>query len=126
MVATVSNTTSNSASSVSKKPISLAHPYDPLTPAEIRAAVKAIRDHVAKGGYEGAPINPLFNTAATLEPPKYDVLRWSGLFSEKELAASAPKGWKSSPIKRQADVSSRHVTLRRSVALTPSGSRHLQ
>lgn len=83
----------------------MAHPYDPLSATEIRAAVQAVRNYVAKGGYAGAPITPLFNTIAVQEPPKYDVLRWSGLFSQKELAASAPKDYKPAPIRRQADVS---------------------
>jgi Cu2+-containing amine oxidase len=83
----------------------MAHPYDPLTPAEIRASVQAVRNYLAKGGHAGEPVNPLFNSATNVEPPKYDVLRWQGLFSEKELAASAPKGWTPKKIVRQADVS---------------------
>lgn len=90
---TVSNTKSNSG----------AHPFDPLTQEEILASVAAIRAHVAKGGYDGEPAKPLFNTISLREPPKADVLRWMNLFSEKEVTAIATTP--PSPIKRQADVS---------------------
>lgn len=82
-----------------------AHPFDPLTQAEILASVAAVRAFVAKGGYDGEPAKPLFNTISLREPPKVDVLRYMNLFSEKEIAAVATT--KPSKIKRQADVSTR-------------------
>lgn len=86
---------------------SMAHPLDPLTPAEIKGAVAAVRAFLKKGGAEGARVNPLFNSISLREPPKYDMLRWTGLFTPKEIAAAAPKH-KAAPIRRQADVSTLH------------------
>lgn len=101
----VSTTTSNATSgtkSTQAHPAS-AHPLDPLTAAEIRQAVAAVRAHMDKGEFAGAPAKPLFNSVAIKEPPKYDLLNWAGIFTPKEIAAvsSAPI----QPVKRQADVS---------------------
>ncbi|KLT39260.1 putative peroxisomal copper amine oxidase, partial [Cutaneotrichosporon oleaginosum] len=79
-----------------------AHPLDPLTQDEIRASVAAIRAFVKKGGYDGEPASPLFNTISLREPPKVDVLRWMGLFSDKEIAEVATT--QPAPIRRQADL----------------------
>ncbi|WRT64902.1 uncharacterized protein IL334_001841 [Kwoniella shivajii] len=84
-----------------------AHPLDPLSPVEIREAVGAVRAFLVSDHYAGKPVErPLFNSVSLREPSKYSVLRWSGLFSAKELniagASSAEE-----PVKRQADVSGR-------------------
>ncbi|KAL7420677.1 peroxisomal copper amine oxidase [Cryptotrichosporon argae] len=79
-----------------------AHPQDPLSAAEILAAVAATRAHLAQGGYAGAPIErALFNSVSLCEPSKYAVLQWSGLFTEKEIAAVAGG---THELKRQADI----------------------
>lgn len=80
----------------------LAHPLDPLTAREIKLAADTVRAFMAKGQFEGAPASPLFNSISLLEPPKYDILRWAGTFTPKELAAV---GAEPKPITRQADVS---------------------
>lgn len=97
-------TTTNTANGSKPNSASGAHPFDPLTQDEIRASVAAVRSFIKKGGYDGEPASPLFNTISLREPPKADVLRWMGLFSEEEIAAIATT--KAAPIRRQADVSS--------------------
>ncbi len=97
------STTTNSANGTKPNYAPGAHPFDPLTQDEIHASVAAVRAFVKAGGYDGEPASPLFNTISLREPPKVDVLRWMGLFSDKEIAAIATTA--PSPIKRQADVS---------------------
>lgn len=99
----------NSNTAAVKPAATMAHPYDPLSIAEIENASQAVRNHMAKGGFAGHPATPLFNSISLLEPPKYDVLRWQGLFSEKELASARTSP--AAPIKRQADVSGDNVKL---------------
>lgn len=94
----------NTQPQAATKSTSTAHPLDPLTVAEIKGSVAAVRKYCADGKAEGNPKEVLFNSIALLEPPKYDVLRWAGTFTPKEITAST--GAKLQPIKRQADVSS--------------------
>ncbi|BEJ17521.1 hypothetical protein CspHIS471_0609220 [Cutaneotrichosporon sp. HIS471] len=79
-----------------------AHPFDPLTQDEIRASVAAVHAFIKKGGYVGEPAVPLFNTISLRESPKADVLRWMGLFSDKEITAIAVT--QASALMRQADL----------------------
>ncbi|WWC67794.1 uncharacterized protein I206_101707 [Kwoniella pini CBS 10737] len=84
---------------------SSAHPLDPLSASEIRNAVGAVRAFLAANTYKAEkPVEkPLFNSISLKEPPKYAVLRWSGLFSAKELAAVGESST-DEPVRRQADV----------------------
>ncbi|WVF71054.1 hypothetical protein IAT40_005851 [Kwoniella sp. CBS 6097] len=80
-----------------------AHPLDPLSPAEIRNAVAAVNSFLTTNKYAGKPlVRPLFNSISLREPPKYAVLRWSGLFGDEDLASAGSSG--NEPLKRQADV----------------------
>ncbi|WVQ68310.1 uncharacterized protein L199_006517 [Kwoniella botswanensis] len=86
------------------KPLSTsAHPLDPLSADEIRTAVSAVRTFLGTHENVGKPlVKPLFNSISLREPPKYAVLRWSGLFDEQDLEAVGSSG--TEPLKRQADV----------------------
>ncbi|KAK6910716.1 hypothetical protein I203_104748 [Kwoniella mangroviensis CBS 8507] len=86
------------------KPLSTsAHPLDPLSADEIRTAVSAVRTFLGTHENVGKPlVRPLFNSISLREPPKYAVLRWSGLFDEQDLEAVGSSG--TEPLKRQADV----------------------
>ncbi|WWD15630.1 hypothetical protein CI109_100052 [Kwoniella shandongensis] len=80
-----------------------AHPLDPLSATEIRLAVDAVRAFLATNKYAGKPVEkPLFNSISLREPPKYSVLRWSGLFSAKDFEEAGADA--NAPVKRQADI----------------------
>lgn len=86
------------------------HPLDPLTAAEITAAVAAIRAYAStpQAAVGGKPIEKLmFNSVTLRYPAKYSVLKWNGLVSAKELEEVA-KG-PIPEITRQADVSVSHA-----------------
>jgi primary-amine oxidase len=93
-----------SSTSLGKTLTAHAHPLDPLTAAEIRATVSAVRSHIAKSPEAPKPIErALFNSISLREPAKYAVLEWSGLFSKKDLVAAGAK--ENGKLLRQADVS---------------------
>lgn len=102
MVSTVTSN-GNGNSHESKLGKTSAHPLDPLSQSEIRQVVAAVRAFMDKGGYAGYPAKALFNSVALREPPKYDLLNWSGLFSTKEIVAASSTT--PQQVKRQADVS---------------------